>query len=184
MTVVSKAFALLQDIELRSRTKALGLPQQIEVRRTWSGVGFRLGSTYLLSKLEEVDEILVSPEMTRVPSALSWVKGIANIRGMLLPIMDLRDFIDGEAIKIGRKTRVILIKKGELVSGLMVDEVFGMRHFFEEERTKSESVPEVSNNLRRYLQGAFRKGDRHWGIFDMDNLAADSSFLEVAVQIR
>ena len=178
MTGVSKAYALLQDIENRSRTKALGLPQQIEVRRTWSGVGFRLGNVHLLSKLEEVDEILVSPEMTRVPSALSWVKGIANIRGMLLPIMDLRDFIDGESVQSGRKARVILIKKGELVTGLMVDEVFGMRHFFEEERT--DSVPNTSENLKKYLQGAFRKGNMHWGIFDMDNLAADPNFLEVA----
>jgi twitching motility protein PilI len=180
MTVVSKAYALLQDIDLRSRTKALGLPQQIEVRRTWSGVGFRLGNVHLLSKLEEVDEILISPVMTRVPSALSWVKGIANIRGMLLPIMDLRDFIDGEAIQAGRKTRVILIKKGELVSGLLVDEVFGMRHFFEEERT--ENVPESSDNLKKYLQGAFRKGNMHWGIFDMDNLAEDPGFLQVAAR--
>lgn len=180
MTVVSKAYALLEDIDLRSRTKALGLPQQIEVRRTWSGVGFRLGDVHLLSKLEEVDEILISPEMTRVPSALSWVKGIANIRGMLLPIMDLSDFIDGDAIQAGRKTRVILIKKGELVSGLMVDEVFGMRHFFEEERT--ENVPESSEKLKKYLQGAFRKGDMHWGIFDMDNLAEDPGFLQVAAR--
>lgn len=178
MAVVSKPYALLQDIETRSRTKALGLPLQVEVRRTWSGVGFRLGNVNLLSKLEEVDEILISPEMTRVPSALSWVKGIANIRGMLMPIMDLRDFIDGEAIQAGRKTRVILIKKGELVSGLMVDEVFGMRHFFEEDRT--ENVPEVSDNLKKYLEGAFRKGSTHWGIFNMDNLAADPNFLDVA----
>lgn len=181
MTVVSQAYALLEDIDLRSRTKALGLPQQVEVRRTWSGVGFRLGEVHLLSKLEEVDEILISPEMTRVPSALSWVKGIANIRGMLLPIMDLRDFIDGNAVQAGRKARVILIKKGELVSGLMVDEVFGMRHFFEEERT--EEVPsEGSENLKKYLQGAFRKGNMHWGIFDMDNLAEDPGFLQVAAR--
>lgn len=178
MTAAMNSFALLQDIENRSRTKALGLPQQVEVRRTWSGVGFRLGDVNLISKLEEVDEILVSPEMTRIPSALSWVKGIANVRGMLLPIMDLRDFIDGEGIKTGRKTRVMLIKKGELVSGLMVDEVFGMRHFFEEERT--ENVPDVSANLKKYLQGAFRKGNTHWGVFNMDSLATDPGFLDVA----
>ncbi|MFK5913359.1 MAG: chemotaxis protein CheW [Woeseiaceae bacterium] len=179
MTVIN-AFSLLQEIDKRSRSKALGLPQQLEVRRTWTGVGFRLGSVNLLSKLEEVDEILISPVMTKVPSALSWVKGIANIRGMLMPILDLRDFIDGESIKHSRKTRVILIKKGEIVSGLMVDEVFGMRHFFEEERT--ESIPGVSENLQKYLQGAFLKGKSHWGIFNMDNLAADPSFLEVAVR--
>ena len=180
MSTAINPYALLLDIESRSRSKALGLPQQVEARRTWSGVGFRLGDTNLLTKLEEVDEILVSPEMTRVPSALSWVKGIANIRGMLLPIMDLKDFIDGKATQKGRKTRVLLIRKGELTSGLMVDEVFGMRHFFEEEHT--EKVPEASDNLKKYLQGAFRKGEMHWGVFNMGNLATDPRFIEVAAR--
>ncbi len=180
MAAVSRPFALLKDIENRSRSKAVGLPQQVEVRRTWSGVGFRLGKAQLLTRLEQVDEILVSPEMTRVPSALSWVKGIANVRGMLMPIMDLRDFIDGQMIQPGRKTRVMLIRKGELVSGLLVDEVLGMRHFFEEERT--DELPDVSANLKKYLQGAFRKGETHWGIFDMDRLATDQQFLQVAAQ--
>ena len=180
MSLSPKPFALLQDIEYRSRTKALGLPQQIEARRTWSGVGFRIGDVNLLSKIEEVNEILISPEMTRIPSACSWVKGIANIRGMLLPIMDLKDFIDGQVTQSGRKTRVLLIKKGELVSGLMVDEVFGMRHFFEEERTNK--APDASSNLKRFLNGAFRKDDTHWGVFNMDNLAADPKFMEVAAR--
>ena len=178
MADVLKPYALLLDIEDRSRSKALGLPQQVEVRKTWTGVGFRLGDTYLLSTLEEVDEVLVSPEMTRVPNALSWVKGIANVRGVLMPILDLRDFIDGESIKAGKKTRVIMIKKGELVSGLMVDEVFGMRHFFEEERT--ENVPDISESLNRYIKGGFHHEDKNWAIFNMDNLVADPSFLDVA----
>ena len=174
------AFESLQLIESRCKQRALGLPQKIELRRTWSGVGFRIGDVNLLSKLEEVDEILISTEMTRVPSTLSWVRGIANIRGSLMPIMDLRDFIDCEATQKGRKTRIILIKKGELVSGLMVDEVFGMRHFFEEERTVN--VPDVSDNLKKYLQGGFSKGNQHWGVFDMDHLAEDPNFLEVALR--
>ncbi len=180
MNTVSRAFALLQDIENRSRRKALGLPQQVEVRRTWSGVGFRLGKAHLLTRLEQIDEILVSPELTRVPSALSWVKGIANVRGMLLPIMDLRDFIDGSPVQQSRKTRVMLLKKGELVTGLMVDEVFGMRHFLDEERTRQ--LPNVSEHMKKYLQGAFRKDDTHWGIFNMDSLATDPDFLHVAAQ--
>lgn len=180
MSAVLKPYALLQDIENRSRTKALGIPQQVDIRKTWTGVGFRLGENYLLSTLDEVNEILVSPEMTRVPNALSWVKGIANVRGMLLPIMDLRGFIEGNAIESGRKTRVLLIKKGELISGLMVDEVFGMRHFFEEERVSN--VPTISENLNKYIHGAFLQADRHWGIFNMDKLAADPEFINVAAQ--
>ena len=180
MNAVLKPYALLQNIENRSRTKALGIPQQLEIRKTWTGVGFRLGNNYLLSTLEEVNEILVSPEMTRVPNALSWVKGIANVRGMLLPIMDLSGFIEGVALDAGRKTRVLLIKKDELVSGLMVDEVFGMRHFFEEERVAN--VPNISESLNKYIHGAFEQGDKHWGIFNMDKLVADPEFINVAAQ--
>lgn len=171
-------FAILRDIESRSRSKALGLPQQIEIRRTWSGIGFRLGETYLLTELDEVEEILISPTMTRIPSGTSWVKGIANVRGMLLPIMDLHDFIDGEPVKKSKKSRVLLIRKGEMISGLMVDEVFGMRHFFEEEKTEQEE--KISDNLKKYLTGAYRQGTIHWNVFDMDNLANDPMFLEIA----
>lgn len=172
------AFTLLREIESRSRSKALGLPQQVEMRRTWSGVAFRLGENLLLAPMKDVEEILEIPDMTRIPSARNWVKGIANIRGSLLPIMDLSSFIDGNDVRIGRKTRVLLIRQGELASGLVVDEVMGMRHFFEEEHTQQ--IPEVSLNLQKYLQGAYRQGNAHWGIFSMKNLAEDPKFLQVA----
>ncbi|NIQ08579.1 MAG: chemotaxis protein CheW, partial [Gammaproteobacteria bacterium] len=69
------------------------LPQKIEVRRTWSGIGFRLGEYLLVSPTSEIIEILKCPPLTRVPSALSWVKGIANIRGTLLPVIELKGFL-------------------------------------------------------------------------------------------
>jgi len=171
-------FQLLRDIETRSQKKALGLPQKVEVRRTWSGIGFRLGETLLVSPTNEVVEILKYPSLTRVPSALSWVKGIANIRGTLLPVMDLKGFIEGEPIKLERRSRVLIIRQGGLASGLLVDEVMGLRHFFEEDRTAQ--LPEVSANLTSYLNGAFKQGDVTWGIFDMRNLAKSPQFMEVA----
>ena len=180
MGIIQHPFAILRDIEQRSRTKALGLPQQIEVRRTWSGIGFRLGDSHLLSPMHEVEEILEYPDMTRIPSARSWVKGVANVRGTLLPILDLRDFIDGHAVRQGRKTRVLRIRQGELVSGLVVDEVFGMRHFFHEEHM--EKMPQVSIRLQNYLTGSYRRGDTHWGVFSMRSLSEDPKFAEVAAR--
>ena len=80
-------YALLKEIEQRSRGMALGLPQQVEVRRTWSGIGFRIGDLLMVSSLGEISEILVYPPLTRVPQAKPWVKGIANVRGNLLPVV-------------------------------------------------------------------------------------------------
>lgn len=171
-------FQLLRDIEARSQQKALGLPQKVEVRRTWSGIGFRLGDQQLVSPTDEVVEILKYPSLTRVPSALSWVKGIANIRGSLVPVMDLKAFIEGEPVKLARESRVLVIQQGGFTSGLLVDEVLGMRHFFEEERSKE--LAGFSDNLTPYLGGAFKQGNVAWGIFDARNLMKSPRFMEVA----
>ena len=171
---------LLRDIEIRSQQKALGLPQKIEARRTWSGIGFRLGEHWLVSPTSEVVELLKYPPLTRVPSALSWVKGIANIRGTLLPVMDLKAFIEGQPTQLERRSRVLIIRQGGFTSGLLVDEVLGLRHFFEEDRT--EQLPKVSTDLAGYLNGAFRQGDITWGVFDMRNLVKSPQFIEVAAR--
>jgi twitching motility protein PilI len=44
----------------------------------------------------EVNEILTLPVLTPVPGTRSWLLGVANVRGNLVPVIDLRDFIEGE----------------------------------------------------------------------------------------
>lgn len=173
-----KPFHLLRDIEVRSQQKALGLPQKVEVRRTWSGIGFRLGEHNLVAPTSDVVEILKYPALTRIPSALFWVRGIANIRGMLLPIMDLNGFLEGTATQLQRTSRVLMINQGGFSCGLLVDEVMGLRHFFEEERT--EQLPEMSANLKALMNGAFKQGELRWGVFDVRNLTKNPKFMEVA----
>ncbi len=171
-------FALLRDIESRSRTNAIGLPQQVEVRRTWSGIGFKVNGIRLVAAVSDIDEILDYPSMTRVPGAMPWVRGLANIRGTLLPILDLNGFVEGDVTTSGRDTRVLAVHHGDIFAGLVVDEVIGLRHFFDEERT--EQLPDVSSEMRKYLTGAYRQGNAHWAVFSMQRLAGSNRFLQVA----
>jgi len=175
----SEPFALLLDIETRSRRNAMGIPQQVEVRRTWSGIGFRVGAQRLVSAMGEIKEILEFPPLTRVPGALPWVKGIANVRGNLLPIMDLKGFLGDGGMELDRRTRVLVIRHGGLAAGLIVDEVLGMRHFFDEERT---DVSGLDGAFAKHLDGAYRQGGTLWGIFSTLSLAKDPRFLHVATQ--
>lgn len=173
-------FSLLKSIEVRSQEKALGLPQKMEIRRTWSGISFRVGDTYLVSGIDEISEILTYPEMTRVPSSHGWIRGIANVRGILLPVMDFSGVIEGKASKLGRKSRVLLIQQDNMNTGLVVDEVYGMRHFFDEEKVSE--LPPVSENLKGYLAGAYQKGEHHWGIFSVGNLVKSEEFKNIAAR--
>jgi twitching motility protein PilI len=174
-------YALLKEIEQRSRGKALGLPQQVEVRRTWSGIGFRIGDLLMVSSLGEISEILVYPMLTRVPQAKSWVKGIANVRGNLLPVMDLRGFIEGVATDIDRRSRVLLIQSENLTAGLLVDEAMGLRHFFDEERVGG--LSSLPDNYREFITAGYKQGNTQWGVFSMARLASNKRFLEVAARL-
>ena len=86
---------LLLELETRAQSHAAALPQKIDIKKTWQGLGFRIGSINLIVPLEQVSEILTEVQLTEIPGVKSWVKGIANVRGNLLPIIDLVVLITG-----------------------------------------------------------------------------------------
>jgi len=176
---VKSPVALLHEMEQRCREHAHELPRQIEVRDDWTGVGFRLGQHRLVAPLGEVVEILTYPGLSKVPGAKSWVKGIANIRGNLLPIMDLQAYLGGHNVVPGRKTRVLVIEYKDVLSGLVVDEVLGLRHFLVEERV--DDIQLDDDRLAPYLSYGFRSGEQNWAVFSIHALIETPQFLQVAI---
>jgi twitching motility protein PilI len=170
---------LLMELEQRWRTQARELPRQIEVTDDWLGIGFRLGKHRLVAPLGEVVEILPYPSVSKVPGAKSWVRGIANVRGNLLPIMDLHDYLRGRVVTPSRLTRVLVIEFNGVLSGLVVDEVLGLRHFLSEERTEITSIDDEA--LAPYLSSGFRAGDQYWSVFSTRALVESPQFLQAAV---
>ena len=81
------AFELLWQIDQRCRLLAADLPSQAVRPDRWSGIGFRLGEHWYVAPMGEVSEVLHEPRFTQLPGVKPWVKGVANLRGRLLPIM-------------------------------------------------------------------------------------------------
>ncbi len=169
---------LLREYEQRCKATARGLPKQIEVKRTWDGIGFRVGQHKLVSALGDVHEILPYPELTRVPGTKPWVKGIANIRGNLLTVLDLRGFLFGDNVRLGRNERVLVMQNAGVTAGVLVDEVLGLRHFTEEEATREEH--ELGERLSSFLAGTYREESGLWGVFSMLSLVENAEFMQVA----
>ncbi len=174
----SNPFALLYNIEVRARARVRGLPRRSEGKPTWSGIVFRLGDQELAAPLLEVNEVLAFPAVSRVPGTKPWVRGLANVRGNLLPVMDLRTLLEGTPVVRGRKNRVLVIQHKELFAGLLVDEVIGLRHFLQEESTPQPPVAETS--LAPYLQGGFERNGRYTPVFGLYALAESTAFMQVA----
>ena len=174
-----RPFELLKELEKRSRTVAAGAAPDAAAGREWVGVAFRMGGETFLVAREETREVLGYPAtITRIPGAKSWVKGLANVRGQLLPMLDLRQFLGSGATTPQRNTRVVVVNHREIPAGLIVDEVLGFRRFAESE-FNAEAPPTVIR-CEVYLAGAFRRGGEVWPVLSLKSLAESQSFLQAA----
>jgi twitching motility protein PilI len=174
-----RPFELLKELEKRSRAVSAGAVAESVVGREWVGVAFRMGGETFLVAREETREVLGYPAaVTRIPGAKSWVKGLANVRGQLLPMLDLRHFLGSGATTSGRNTRVVVVNHRDIPAGLMVDEVLGFRRFAESE-FNAEAPPTVIR-CDSYLAGAFRRGGEVWPVLSLKSLVESQSFLQAA----
>jgi purine-binding chemotaxis protein CheW len=84
-------------------------------------VGFRVGSETFGVPIGIVHEIVRVPEVTAVPDAVSYVEGVINLRGKIIPIIDLRKRFGASHIQPDRKNRILVAKIGDTMVGLIVD---------------------------------------------------------------
>ncbi len=177
--ITGNPFDFLLDLEKRTLEGSASLPMLDEVQEEWIGVGFRIGDSKLIASMSDVKEILDVPEFTLVPGVKSWIVGVANVRGSLLPIMDMKGFLLGDDTKQRHKGRIIVIDYMGFNTGLIVEEIYGMRHFREADIT--EDVPEVHENISPYIERAFKQEDEHWPVFSFNEMTQDERFLHAAL---
>jgi twitching motility protein PilI len=174
-----RPFELLKELEKRSRTVTTANAPEASAGPEWVGVACRMGGETFLIAREETREVLGYPAViTRIPGAKSWVRGLANVRGSLLPMVDLRQFLGSGTTAAGRNTRVVVVNHREIPAGLVVDEVLGFRRFAESE-FNAEAPPTVIR-CEAYLAGAFRRGGEVWPVLSLKTLVESPSFLQAA----
>lgn len=174
-----RPFELLAELERRGRAVSAQSGEQAASGREWVGVALRIaGEMYLVAR-EETREILGLPAtLTRVPGAKTWVKGLGNVRGQLLPVIDLRQFLGSGATPVSRNTRIVVVNHRDVPAGLMVDEVLGFRRFAEDEFTGD--VPPTIVRCERYLAGAFQRGSEQWPVLSLRTLLESPAFADAA----
>lgn len=170
-------FQILLDIAQRCRVRAAGLPSQKTAVEAWTGIGFRMGEQVFVAPMGEVGEILNEPRYTLLPGVKNWVKGVANMRGRLLPVMDLCGFFGGELSPQRKLRRVLVVDHGDVFAGLAVDEVYGVQHF--PVTCFSEQVPVLDASISPFVLGVFQR-EQPWLVFSPYALTQDPGFLNVA----
>lgn len=179
MSEGNSAYQALVAISQQVRQSAKGLPSQVDITPHWSGVGFSLMGHRFVVPMGQITEMLEVPSYTRLPSVQRWVRGVANVRGRLLPIFDLADFFNDKLAIARKPRRILVLESDDLYSGLMVDAVFGMQHFPID--TFSTETSEVPESLWDFVAGSYGLGKNRWSLFDIEKLAQDPRFINAAV---
>ncbi|MGN6521373.1 MAG: chemotaxis protein CheW [Dokdonella sp.] len=176
--VSATPYEVLAEYERRSLAHAAGAPEQVDAPGLWRGIGFRIGDRHFVSSIAEVNEILTPPVVTLVPGAKSWLLGVANVRGNLVPVVDLRDFVGGGRSPTTESTRVLIVRQHGGSEGLLVYEVQGQRSFSEEQLTAA--VGESDERYNSYVGENVQLGEVQWGLFSMAALVRSAHFQQAA----
>jgi twitching motility protein PilI len=175
---VNDPIAMLRDMERRAQGESAASPDAQAPAQVWRGIGFSVGGRRLVTSMADITEVMHCPKLARVPGAKVWLMGIANLRGALLPVVNLQGFLRGQSAELDRESRVLVIEQDEILSGLAVEEVFGVKHFLEEQRLPDAAATE--NWLSPYVVGSFSVASEVWDVFDVHTLIAAPAFMQVA----
>lgn len=167
-------FEVLLDYEQRSLSHVAGRPESIEAPGHWRGVGYRLGQRRLVSSFDEVVEILTLPAVSPVPGALPWMLGVTNVRGSLLPVVDLKQFLEGARTLVHDAQRVLVMRQTGGNVAVLIDELYGQRIFNDSHQTGPELL--ADGRYGHFIARAYRLDDIDWGVFNMALLARTPEF--------
>ena len=86
-------------------------------------VSFNIADEEFGVDILNVQEINRMVDITRVPNVANFVKGVINLRGKVIPIIDLRARLNMPPIQHGTETRIVVVELGNNIIGFIVDKV-------------------------------------------------------------
>lgn len=118
---------------------------------------FRLGEEIYGVDVKQVQTIERMVPLTRVPRTPAFVKGVMNLRGQVMPVIDLRERFGLPKKEYTEEARIITVKVGEIEVGLIVDAANDIIDLSED---LIESPPEVVGGIKaKYLRGVAKLED-------------------------
>ncbi len=139
-------------------------------------VGFMLGNEHYGLDIMGVEEIIRLVDITPVPRAPSFVEGIINLRGRIIPVVDLRKRLKMPTGGKDDTSRIIIMKVDTRRLGFIVDKVEEVLHIPEE---NVESAPGMSAN-NKYVDGVARINNKMVIILDVIKIFTPDEHMQLS----
>ncbi|AIQ64431.1 chemotaxis protein CheW [Paenibacillus stellifer] len=118
---------------------------------------FKLGTEEYGIEVDKVQTIERMMPITRVPKTYAFIKGVINLRGVVIPVIDLRGRFGLDESEHTDQTRVIIVNVNEMEVGFIVDSA---NDVIDLNRDSIDTPPEVVGGIKaKYLDGVAKIGD-------------------------
>jgi purine-binding chemotaxis protein CheW len=126
----------------------------------------RLGGSRYALPMHAVAEVGRPPGLTRVPGLPAWLAGVANWRGRVLAVLDLRPLLDAPAGELDRRARLVVLHRSNVPVGLLTEGVEGTR-MLDAERLEA-SLAHLPGTAAELLLGQVTDEAGPFGVIDLD----------------
>ena len=142
-------------------------------------VTFKSGNEYYGLKIEYVNEIIVYQEITEIPESEDYIKGLINLRGKIIPVIDVRIRFKQEAMEYTDRTCIIIVNVNEMVVGLIVEKIAEVVEIKEEDILPPPKVVIGGEDKlqNHYVYGIGKVGDSVKLLLDPERLLKDDDLL-------
>jgi purine-binding chemotaxis protein CheW len=150
---------------------------------------FALGGEVYAMSIDHVREIIEFDGLTTVPMMPPFLRGVINLRGAVVPVIDLNERFGRERTEIGRRTCVVIVEieqGGETSNlGVMVDAV---NEVVEVDRSRLEARPSFGTDLRQdFIEGILDLGGRFLVVLEVRQVLSVnelSNLIDAGSQVR
>ncbi|HHV29494.1 MAG TPA: purine-binding chemotaxis protein CheW [Clostridium sp.] len=131
---------------------------------------FILGKEYYGIEIKYVTEIIGIQSITEVPDLPGYIRGIINLRGKIIPVMDVRLRFGKEFKEYDDRTCIIVIDSENILVGLIVDSVWEVMSIPNEEIV---TPPDFNESENKFIKGIGKTGSEVKLILDCEKLLVD-----------
>ena len=166
-----------------SEIRRLDAQNSVDEHETQKGkyMTFKSGNEYFGLKIQYVDQIIGFQTITAIPETEDYIKGLINLRGKIIPVIDVRLRFKQEPFEYNDRTCIIVINVKSTVVGLIVEQIAEVVEIREENILPPPAIGRSDKQHHKYVYGIGKVGDTVKLLLDPDKLLNDED-LSIAEQ--
>lgn len=134
---------------------------------------FRTGKEFFGINISYVNEIIMMQPITAIPETEDYIKGLINLRGKIIPVIDVRIRFKMEPLEYTDRTCIIVINVKNTVIGLIVEQIAEVDTISEDDIVPPPSLGHREHEHNKYVYGLARTGETVKLLIDPEKLIRD-----------